>query len=79
MNQPTRTDAPPIRVYVVVSAPAGSDPEETTRAIAHAARKAAPGADVYHCTPGNPADDRTSHRVPGTPFPGPHGRPTVTP
>lgn len=46
MNQPTRTDAPPPRVYGVVSAPAGPAPEEAARAIAYAARKAAPGADA---------------------------------
>lgn len=37
----------PSRVYVLVSAPAGTDPESTVQAIALAAKRAAPGAEVY--------------------------------
>ncbi|MCP3017332.1 hypothetical protein NGM33_28775 [Nocardiopsis dassonvillei] len=41
------------RVCVVVTCPTapGATPEETAAAIAHAVRRVAPGADIYHHTP----------------------------
>lgn len=38
------------RVFVVVSAPAGDDPEATAQELALTVQKAVPGADVYTST-----------------------------
>ncbi|MFL1430235.1 MULTISPECIES: hypothetical protein [unclassified Nocardiopsis] len=43
-------DQPPVRVCVVVSAPAPHDPDTLAAAIAHAAQVVAPEADVYTTT-----------------------------
>lgn len=41
------------RVYVVITCPTphGATPADTAAAIAHAVRKVAPGADIYHHAP----------------------------
>lgn len=46
-SKDVRATGPEPRVYVMVSAPGGINPEDTAQKIAHAVRKVAAGADVY--------------------------------